>query len=131
VIPSTISGLESAVITAPQDGYVIAQAYAEVAADHVMGTTDDARLSLAAQSNTWDGDGIQRNAGFAAALPTDFYTAIWSEQKVYPVTAGSHTFYLLGVLNTGTLDYRSTTLTLLWVPTAYGTVNTDPASGSE
>ncbi len=129
-VPSTVSVLQSAEITAPQDGYVIAEAYSQISSSHTTGTLDDARLSLAAQTNDWDADGIQRNVGFPAALPTDFYSTIWSEQKVYPVEAGSHVFYVLGVLNSGSLEYSSTTLTLLWVPAAYGNVNTDPSSGA-
>lgn len=125
-----VTTIGSRTITVPDDGYVIAMASGHCEMGHVNGT--DSRIiygindqtGLFASSQGVTGVPSQAPSGISYRFPLPF-TGVW------PVTAGAHTFYLLaqriGAANG--IVWNDPTITLLYVPTAYGTVTGNRAFG--
>ncbi|MFB3908840.1 MAG: hypothetical protein ACE15D_10595 [Candidatus Eisenbacteria bacterium] len=113
--------LRTASIECPGPGYVLA-----------LGSTD---LSGVAYSSAGGYVGIENTADPGSSAPPDarwvifgddmpsiYYSCPVSVNKVFPVTAGNHTFYLRGWRGFGDNSPRANRagLTLLFIPSAYG-----------
>lgn len=118
-----VTTIGSRTITVPDDGYVIAIASGYCEMGHVTGT--DSRILYGVN----DQSGVFASSLSAAGLPSPAPSGISYRfplpfTGVWPVTPGAHTFYLLaqriGAANG--IVWNDPTLTLLYVPTAYGTV---------
>lgn len=135
-----VTTIGSRSITCPDDGYIIAMASGHCEIGHVVNT--DSRILYGVN----DVNGVFASSIGVAGLPStapsgNSYRFPCPFVGVWPVTAGAHTFYLLaqriGAANG--IVWNDPTLTLLYVPTAYGTVTGnkafasafDPATGLE
>lgn len=122
-----ITTMVSRTITVPDDGYVIAMGMGHAEIDHVAG--QDARILYGVNDVSGAFASSQGVAGVSSSTSTGLYRFPTPFTGVWPVTAGAHTFYLLAQkINVGMgINLNDPTLTLLYVPTAYGTVTGNKA----
>ena len=107
-------------MTCPTDGYVVAMATAEAQATHNNATFTQSRYSVSETSGTPGSHYTTFNV--SANAPTGSYSAPVAVQAVFPVTAGAHSFYFVGTANSLDVDVMQRSLTVMFFPTAYGTV---------
>jgi hypothetical protein len=123
-----IDVLTSRTITVPSDGLVLAIASAQVDIDHTFGTLSYAEFGVAEDSTVFpvcqdvrlqlDGD-----------LGTGSYAFPVSNHSLFDVGgAGSYTFYYLGREGGGDFLVFDVQLSLVFIPTEYGTVSGTLAS---
>ncbi len=123
-LTSTAKNIETRTITCPDSGYVFVTATCAVQINHVNGTMSAVGIGVSDSSATLFGD--QRKQWIIpSANPTGNSVNIISAQKIYPVTSGSHTFYLVGqkIVGGGNQYALHRTFSLVYVPRAYGTVS--------
>lgn len=109
----------SRTLTAPAPGYVLVMASAQVNFAHTNGTATNALFGVS------DRPGVlpdTQDVGLVvpAPAPTGTYIFPVTVQGVFPVTAGSHTFYFLGDENSGAVTLNDMSLTCIYFPTSYG-----------
>ncbi|MCG3127947.1 MAG: hypothetical protein CHACPFDD_02820 [Phycisphaerae bacterium] len=131
-IGTSLTTLASRSITVPAAGYVLALADGDLQISHTNGTdsTYIYGVSDSATSLPSDQDMMTRLAG---ALTTGTYNFAGSSHGLFSVAAaGSYSFYYLAYeFSGGSATMYDIQLTLLYVPTAYGTVesNLPPPNG--
>jgi hypothetical protein len=120
----------SRTIVAPDSGYVLVIATAQVQPVHVNGTTSTANFGVSDVS-----DAFPANQDVAmmlvAGLPSGTYCFPVAVHGLFKVdVAGSHTYYFLGELISGSSNSCvDVQLTLLYIPTSYGTIQPTLATG--
>lgn len=121
-VTSTLTIVAEDTIQCPTAGYVLAIGSLEVAVSHTNPTTttnswgvsDDSITVGPDQDKAWQING---------AAPGGTYRSVVSCQKIFPVSAGTKRFYLLGRNVTGNNPVaHNRTLSLVFIPKAYGTV---------
>jgi len=127
ILTGGVDWLTSRTMTAPADGYVLVIATGEVILVHANGTSSSGMFGLSDNSAAFLA--VQNITQIPSAAPTGTYKVALAAQTIIPVTPGAHTFYLLGNEVSGNLRASDLELSLLFVPTAYGTV--DPLAASE
>jgi len=116
-----VQDITSRVITCPAAGYVLALASCRVAFGHVNGTTSQTRVGVSNISATFPGD-QDKEFRIPSSAPTDTWVSSLSPQKVFSVSAGANTFYVVGNLLSGNATVSEVTLSLVYLPSAHGTV---------
>lgn len=124
-VDTTMGSVLSLDVTAPATGYAVVTAAGEVALAHTSGTTtyiNQIGIGPTATSlPTIDQVDIQMPS--AAASGT--YYQSFSVTRVFPVSAGTTTFYLDAVKGAGgTIYLNNMRMTAIYLPTAAGTVVT-------
>jgi hypothetical protein len=123
ILDGTVQTLMSKSLTAPASGYVMAIATfiartLHTNGDHsvvVFGVSDAPGSFPSGQQKEWRIDSSTPSGGYA--IPTTVH-------GLFEVpAAGNYTFYLLGREFSGGPSVQSMNLTLMFVPTAYGTVS--------
>jgi hypothetical protein len=129
-LPAAITILLARTIAVPSDGYVLAIGTCEVTVLHVNGTSDSALFGVSNSSGSLEATSSM-SYELGMALPSGDFGDIITVQSIFPVSAGSHTFYFLADEESG--DYRvfQRQLSLMFFPTAYGTVTPPSAPGSD
>lgn len=120
-LTTTVDALTSRTIVAPTSGYVMAMASCEVAIDlfnattfTTIGLTDDPKVLP---------DNQDINVFLSSTIGNGLYVVPQSNMAMFPVNAGNNTFYLSGAKNnSNTCTVRDIQLTLVYLPTAYGTI---------
>jgi hypothetical protein len=113
----------SRTITVPVAGYVLALATSEIELSHTTGSSTGATFGLTEDPNSLPSD---QDFEFAwpAVAPTGVFQIPVSAHGLFAATAGSHTFYFVmdKLTSSGSYTVQDTQLTLVFLPTAYGTV---------
>jgi len=113
----------SRTITIPTAGYVLALATSEIELSHTTGSSTGATFGLTEDPNSLPS---YQDFEFAwpSVAPTGVYQIPVSVHALFSATAGSHTFYFVMNKSTtsGTYTVQDTQVTLVFLPTAYGTV---------
>lgn len=127
-IDSFVSAALSRTISVPGPGYVLAMGNAEVLVGFVNGSDQGVNVGLSDKNNAFY-DGIELSMDIPGGRATGSYNLLFSPTMVFPVTAaGSYTFYLVasedGGQGANIVRVSDAQITLLYVPTAYGTVGT-------
>lgn len=121
-IGTGVTTITSRSITVPDDGYVVAIAGGYVELGHVNGTDSRAIVGVNDVTGAFASGTVV--TGVPSAAPSGNYRSATPWVGIWPVSAGSNTFYLLaqriGAANGAVLN--DPTLLLLYMPTAYGTV---------
>jgi len=117
-----VQTLLSRSIWVPEPGYVLVTATAEAVADHVNGATSGCNFGVSDNSSSMLLGGqmyirIPDNAGSGLWYPG--VTAQWMFEVD---SVGTHTFYFLGDEVTGDWDVYDRNLTLVYIPSAYGSI---------
>jgi hypothetical protein len=111
-------------ITAPTSGYVFATAAISLFQDHTSPGSTHTWCSISDTSGTQLDDGLVR-ASIAGAAPSGAYGIPISLTRVFPVSAGPKTFYIVCERGSnGSVGVEDRHLDLIFIPTAYGTVST-------
>ena len=128
----TLSGgvdvLLSQTITAPSAGYALVIATGDYTNNHVVGSNSYAIFGVSASNSAlptnqenWEGRG--------SLSPTNRYEGSVTAHGLFQVNAGSNTFYFLGDGEGGEFIVYTQQLTVVFIPTAYGTVEPTVAGG--
>ena len=107
-------------ITCPAAGYVLATGTGYLETSHSMGGYSNSQMWLSDSTGYWFAEPVVefRVSGNA---PSGGYEAPYAIQEVFPVSAGPKTIYLRGSSNVLT-NAHNNVLTLVYIPTAYGTI---------
>lgn len=124
-----VTTITSRSINVPDDGYCIVMAGGHFEYSHVAGS--DSRCIFGVNDVAGVFGSQQDVVGIPAALPSGNYRMSSSSVGVWPVTPGLHTFSIMaqkvGAANGAVLNDPS--ITILYVPTAYGSVTTSLETG--
>lgn len=120
-------------INCPSSGYVMASVSAGIGCMHTNGDLDVVFLILTDSTYTVTSDQDNNAWVVSASMPTDTYNDLLHVHKVYPVDAGWNEFNVISSQNDfgGATDNFATsdlTLSLLFIPNAFGTVETGAKS---
>ncbi len=124
-VGTTLSSVLSLDVTAPAAGYVVVTAAGEAQLIHTSGTAtniDELGIGPSATSlPTIDQVDIQMPSAAASGI----YDQAFSVTRVFPVSAGTTTFYLDAVKSAGgSINLNNMRMTAIYLPTAAGTVAT-------
>lgn len=131
VLDGTVQTLLSRAITTPAAGYVFVIATAQMVITHTNGTGSVANFGVSTTAGVFPANqdvGVQ----ISTAIPTGVYVLPVTVHGLFSTPGGSDTFYFLGDESGGNFSVSDMQLTLIYFPTAYGTVVSTPAaSGGE
>lgn len=131
---TTMAPITSRSITVPADGFVLVLASADLALSHSSGTQSWTQFGVSTTNNS-----LPTNQDMDVIIPSGGATGTYDFAVVahglFQVTAGTPTFFLNARRFTGTnATFFDAQLTLIYFPTAYGTVQSNgalPAAGAE
>ncbi|MCH9032526.1 MAG: hypothetical protein IIB00_09755, partial [candidate division Zixibacteria bacterium] len=123
--------ISTRVINCPTSGYVLAIASVEFGFSHVNGASSVYNLWLS--QSTTQPTGHQKNIVWPSTYPTGTVRMIVSVNHIFSVGSGNQTVNIVTDRGTGDPTYfvDDKTLSLIFIPTAYGTVTTVPPAGEE
>jgi hypothetical protein len=128
-LTTSVAALASRTIIAPTAGFVMAMASCEVAIDLFNATTFTS-IGLTENPSVLP-DNQDINVFLSSAIGNGLYIVPQSNMALFPVNPGNNTIYLSGSKNnTNTCTVRDIQLTLVFIPTAYGTIQTANAVDS-
>jgi hypothetical protein len=138
VLDGTVQTLSTRTLNVPSLGYCLVIGTVEAQLTHTNGVTSSALFGVSDAAGVFPTtQGLSMTVSASAATGT--YIQPITVQSIFPVFAGNNTFYLLGDENAGSFQTTKRQLSILYVPTAYGTVSVpgpaeivgnDPAMGS-
>ena len=115
--------INTVTINCPTDGYVFVIASADLAQNHVQGTTSSTNLGVSHNPT-----GIPSNGDLTTTIasinPSGVYRHAVTAHSVFQATQGANTFYFLGDTDSagGFAQVSDIQLSTIFIPTAYGTV---------
>jgi hypothetical protein len=120
-LDGTVQTLLSRTITCPASGYVLVIGTAQANVFQTYGTVSTADFGVSASSSSFP---VNQEVAlyFDDALATGTYIIPTTVHGLFTVSAGSNTFYFLAQENSGNYSVNDMQLTLVYLPTAYGTV---------
>jgi hypothetical protein len=115
----------SITIVAPTAGYIVVEGSVELE----LKSGDSGNYFISAVPNNLDDTGpAGLRKGVSNSAPTLVYM-IATEEKAYPINAGSHTYYM-GLNGLSGVDWDDATLVATFYPTAYGVVSDPVVAGA-
>lgn len=128
---NAIGTIASRSITVPAAGYVLAFASGQLNLDHSAGSNTTVEIGIS-DNNVSLPSNMDVAVGVPSSAGSGFYFSGSAAQGVFEVTAGTHTFYFLGDMLAGNAaSMNEGSLTLLYVPTMYGTTTSNFDDGGE
>ena len=122
-VPASLGTLASRSITCPAAGYVVVLASVDLQVTHTTGTASNWEIGVSNASGSLPSE-QDFQCDLPAALPSGLYDQTMTAHGVFSVGAGVNTFYLLGDKFSGnTATSFDENLTIMYFPTAYGTVD--------
>jgi hypothetical protein len=122
-LTATVASVLSRTITPPEDGYVLALGQCVARINHTNGTGTSGAIGLSDDGVAF-GTAQDVNLQISANAGSGSYSLPAHLNGVFPATAGVPlTIHLVGSEASGVIDIEDTSLTLLYVPTAYGSVS--------
>lgn len=121
LLDGSVQTLLSRTITAPAAGYVLVIGTVGVAMDHTNGTVSDGNFGVSDVAGLFPPNQAVL-VRVSTAAPTGLYDQVATVHGLFSVAAGVSTFYLLGDEIVGDLSVSDRQLSLIYFPTAYGTV---------
>ena len=119
-LDGTLQTIQEVTITAPAAGFALVVASTEVDLNHTTATATTVKIGVT-NGAAFAGD-QDKDVEIPANAPTGNYKQVVASQKIFPVTAGSNTFRLLADEGTGAVVLDERTLSVVFIPTSYGTV---------
>lgn len=123
-LSGTPSTLATQTITVPTDGYVLAIGSLQVNLVHSNGTQTYGEFGISQTNNSFPSHQDMAMI-IPSSAPTGTFHLSTTVSGIFTVTAGAQTFYLLGEENSGVVSANDKNLSLLFVPTNYGTVTSN------
>jgi hypothetical protein len=96
---------------------------------HTNGTATNGVFGVSEISSSLPGS-QDLDCQIPANAPSGTYYIPFGTNAIFDVTAGSNIFYFLGDENSGSIDVADVQLSLIFIPTSYGTI-TPPVAGTE
>jgi len=122
VLDGTVQTLSTRTINVPSQGYCLVIGTVEAQLTHTNGVTSSALFGVSDAAGVFPTtQGLSMTV--SASAPTGTYIQPVTVQAVFSVFGGNNTFYLLGDENAGSFQTAKRQLSILYVPTAYGTVS--------
>jgi hypothetical protein len=113
--------ITSRTITVPAAGYVLALGSCELGVAHVTGVVSRARVGLSSTTSLPVSQQCEQYVHLS--IPSGYQTDVVSSHELFTVgSAATYTFYYLAEEIVGTWSVDKTVMTLVYIPTAYGTV---------
>ncbi|MCI0532560.1 MAG: hypothetical protein L0Y74_11555, partial [candidate division Zixibacteria bacterium] len=128
-LTGVIQTLLSRTITVPSSGYVLAIGSAEAQEIHTNGTDGLARFGVSDVAGTFPAS-QSLYVRFDDSQPTGVHHDIFAVHGLFSVAAGATTFYFLAEEAGGNFVCWYPQLSLVFIPTAYGTVTSTLAATS-
>jgi len=128
VMDGTTQTLLSRSITAPAAGYVLAIATAQVNISHINGDNSHAAFGVSTTPGVFPPNQYVR-VFFLSTIVSAIYMQAVTVHGLFSTSGGLQTLYFLGEEVTGSFSATNLQLTLIYFPTAYGTV-VEPAAAS-
>lgn len=121
--------VDTKTINCPSSGYVLAIYSAEFSFSHVNGASSVYTMWLSSNGTIIDGS-ISKNIRWPADMPTGSPDMIVSLNYIFTVSSGNKTINVVIDSNPGDPDYviDDRVLSLVFIPTAYGTLSKSGAS---
>jgi len=112
-------------ITAPSSGYVLVIATTLILIDHYEGDKDAVSVGISDVSGEYNAPWYRNRVVVPASLPTSGYESSTTVHGLFPVDAGTKTFYMVSTaLNSpGSARAGNRTMTCIFIPTAYGNID--------
>ena len=127
-LDGTVQTLLQRSITVPAAGYCLVMGSVEAQAVHNNGLTTTALFGVSDQVGVLPG-AQDFNLTMPSSAPTGTYVVPVTVHGLFTVSAGANTFYFLGDETSGSLQFSDIQLSIVYVPTAYGTVTPSLTSG--
>ncbi|MCK5406273.1 MAG: hypothetical protein KAJ37_02410 [Candidatus Krumholzibacteria bacterium] len=127
-LDGTLETLLSRSITAPVSGYVFVIGTCEGQINHAAGTQSRAQFGVSDVSTSFPGN-QDVEYRLSSTVPSGEYDIPLTVHGLFSVTAGTHTFYLLAQEFTGAYTIADMQFSLMFIPTAYGSVTGTLALG--
>jgi hypothetical protein len=125
----TVQTMLSRTITVPAAGYCLVIGTLEAQVQHTNGATTSGTFGVSDQAGVFPATQDVR-VSVPPTAATGVYIVPATFQGVFTVTAGAHPFYFLGQENTGTVTFANVQLSIVYIPTAYGTVTPSLTAGN-
>jgi hypothetical protein len=122
----TVKTLLSRTINAPAAGYVLVIATAQVHIAHTTGTLSNAQFGVSSTAGVFP-DNQDVFVIEPSAAPTAIYRSVITVHGLFTTPGGSDEFFFLGRKYGGSFDVDNFQLTVIYFPTAYGTVDATAA----
>jgi hypothetical protein len=118
--------LASRSFTSPSSGYVLAIGTCQGQTNHVNGTVSSAQFGVSDVSSAFP---EAQDVLFYVhpGMPSGWFDRPVTVHGLFPVSAGTQTFYFLGVENSHEFTAYDKSLTLVFIPSAYG-ITDDPGA---
>lgn len=113
--------IRTTTINAPAAGFALVIGSAQVNITHTNGTTSTTTIGVSTTATSLPAD-QDKAISIASTAASGTYRFAGSGQKVFPVTAGANVFHLVADLDSGVASVADCTLSVIFVPTSYGTV---------
>jgi hypothetical protein len=121
-IGASVTVIGSRSITVPSSGYVLVLASGQVTMNHVNGTDSYCQFGVS-DNNAAFPPNQDITVGLDDNAPSGYYHMGSTFHGLFGVAgAGTYTYYFLGDETSGTFTLYDAQLTLLYIPTNYGTV---------
>jgi len=117
-LTSTISVVMSKAINCPADGYVLVMASVTLKSNKAVSVDQDAAMGVSSSPAAFIPASQLLLYGLSGGFTGTNYCPL-TFHGVYPVTAGYHTFYLIGKEYSGDVQTINGQMTLLFIPTSY------------
>ncbi|HEX6220954.1 MAG TPA: S-layer homology domain-containing protein [Acidimicrobiia bacterium] len=133
VSTTALAQVASVTINAPSDGFVVVHATSEAEVSHVNGARSGLdEYGVSASSSSLDAD-QDKDWIIADGAPSGIWDDAMAAHKIFPVSAGSNTFYLLAAKwgtspNVGVNDSQ---LSAVFYASSYGAVESASSAGDE
>ena len=118
--------LASRSFTSPASGYVLAIGTCQGQTNHVNGTTSSANFGVSRSSTTFP-EAQEVLFYVHSGMPSGWFDRVVTVHCLFPVAAGTSTFYFLGEENSNDFTAYDKSLTLVFIPSAYG-ITDDPGA---
>lgn len=124
-----VQNLLSQTINCPTSGFVLVIATCAATASHSGVGITAAEFGVSDVSATFQTIDQRKAWDVTGAMGT--YRNVITAQKIFPVSVGPQTFYIVGDLISGSMWVQMMTLSLVFIPSSYGAVVETAAGGGE
>ena len=124
----SVTSVASRQIVVPDDGYVFAMGTAQVEFENSVTQRHYAVFGISETYGAFSDYAQLTAVEIPSGMPAGWHNQHISVQGLFAVSAGANNFYFNAHESDGICTVRGRHLTLMYFPTAYGTVDTDPAS---
>ncbi|MEE8572146.1 MAG: hypothetical protein V3T20_02690 [Gemmatimonadota bacterium] len=123
---SSVTSVASRQIVVPDDGYVFAMGTAQVEFENSVTQRHYAVFGISETYGAFSDHAQITAVEIPSGMPGSWHNQHISVQGLFAVSAGASNFYFNALESDGICSVRGRHLTLMYFPTSYGTVDTNP-----